>query len=76
MKNFSVDEIKNFRMGFHGPGHNSQHHLHMHLVLPPFLGEGDFKKFNDEVRYGSRLISIEEVCRKSNELIKECQAKL
>ena len=52
-----------FRMGFHGPGHNSQHHLHLHLIVPPFFGTDKQKKWYDDVKYGSRLITIDDVIR-------------
>ena len=40
-------ELGNLRIGFHSPGHNSQHHLHMHLVIPPFKGSAAEQKKYD-----------------------------
>ena len=52
------------RIGFHASGHNSQDHLHMHLVVPPFKGTAVEQRNLDEVKYGSRLVSIDEVIRR------------
>ena len=54
---------KEYRMGFHGPGHNSQDHLHLHLIIPPFIGTIERQIYYDKVKYGNRLVSIEDVIR-------------
>ena len=55
----SID-INETRMGFHAPGHNSQDHLHLHLVIPPFKGSKTKRKKYDN-KYGSGLVTIENV---------------
>ena len=35
---FEKFEAQKFRIGFHIPEHNSRAHLHMHIVILPFLG--------------------------------------
>ena len=47
-----------FRMGFHGPRHNSQHHMHLHLIVTPFLGSAMSQIKWGTVVYGELLIPI------------------
>ena len=52
-----------YRIGFHGPRYNSQHHLHMHLIILPFTGSYIARKVNKKVIYGSHLVPVSEVLR-------------
>ena len=48
-------------MGFHIPQMNSQHHLHMHIIVLPFKGMEVTRKFNEKVTYGKYIKSVDEV---------------
>ena len=42
-----------YRMGFHPPGKNSKHHLHLHLIVLPFKGTGSKMRGRESYGYGS-----------------------
>ena len=48
-------------MGFHGPGHNSKFHLHLHLIAEPLKNESEWM----QIRYGKNLIKVDQVIEKS-----------
>ena len=55
---YHTEEVDNgaFRIGFHPPGRNSQHHLHLHLIVEPIATE-----HLEQVHYGTGLIRIHQV---------------
>ena len=35
-KHETIIKEHGYRIGFHGPGNNTVHHLHMHMIVLPF----------------------------------------
>ena len=59
---------KQFRIGFHAPGHNSQDHLHLHLIITPILGnQRTHKKYAR--KYGTGLTPVKEVIKNQHKYI-------
>ena len=60
------DSKTEFLLGFHAPGHNSQHHLHMHLIVLPFVGnDPDRVAFARDTVYGELLDSVDQIIQRN-----------
>ena len=59
-------------MGFHAPGNNSVHHLHMHIIVLPFKTNNEKKiEYLDHIEFGRDLLIVDEVVSSVREILPE-----